>query len=424
MTMESTRTKPRSIHYGYIVLFSSVLVALGSNGFGRFAYPVILPAMKQGLGLTYEQTGWLASWNFIGYLALSVIGGVLASRFGPRAVITVGLILLGITLIGTGFAPDFSTALLMRTLSGIGNGGSFVPVMALSAAWFAASKRGLASGFITGGIGLGLVISGMLLPGIIVGNGSDGWRYAWYFIGAIVILVGLISLVLLRNRPGEMGLVPIGGSPEPKAPSASTSVTSTSGLLASAQTIYAKVVFWQLSFAYFLFGLSYVIYSTYFVAYLVKEGSLTEAAAGGLWAIAGAISIISGSIWGIVSDVWGRKYGLAIVFFLQTVSYFMFAALPNMYGFYISAILFGLTAWSIPAIMAAACGDYAGSKLAPAALGSVTFFYGIGQAIGPYIGGRIADATGSFVLAFFLAAATAALGIVASLALRPPRTNC
>ena len=56
----------------------------------------------------------------------------------------------------------------------------------------------------------------------------------------------------------------------------------------------------------------------------------------------------------------------------------------------ISAILFGLSAWSIPAIMAAACGDALGPRLAPAALGFITLFFGIGQALGPAVAGAIA----------------------------------
>jgi len=89
-------------------------------------------------------------------------------------------------------------------------------------------------------------------------------------------------------------------------------------------------------------------------------------------------------------------------------------------GYTVSVVLFGLTAWSIPGIVAAACGDYLGPKMAPAALGFATLFFGLGQAAGPSIAGAIADATGSFGPAFLLAAGVALLGGVGSLLLRPP----
>ncbi len=419
--MESVGAKAKGTHYAYVVLLTSALVALGALGFGRFSYPVILPAMKQGLNISYEQAGLIDSSSSIGYLALSVIAGFVASRFGPRKVISVSMALLGVSLIGTGFAPDFFMALVMRILTGIGSGGSNVPVMALASAWFASSKRGLASGVITGGIGMGLFISGIAVPGIISGNGLAGWRYAWYFLGALVLLISLISFALLRNRPQEMGLAPVG---EPASPHVSPAATSNGqGHLQSAKGIYRMPVLWHLAFIYVLFGFSYITYSTFFAAYLTREGGLTAAAAGSLWALAGLLSVVSGSIWGMVSDIWGRKYGLALVFLVQAISFFTFAAVPNAYAFYASAILFGLTAWSIPAIMAAACGDYGGPRLAPAVLGSITLFFGIGQALGPAVGGRIADVTGSFAPAFFLAAAASTLGALASLVLRPQESK-
>lgn len=67
--------------------------------------------------------------------------------------------------------------------------------------------------------------------------------------------------------------------------------------------------------------------------------------------------------------------------------------------------------------MAAACGDYLESRLAPTALGFVTLFFGLGQAAGLSVVGAIADATGSFGPAFLLAAGVAFLGGVGSLLL-------
>jgi MFS family permease len=76
---------------------------------------------------------------------------------------------------------------------------------------------------------------------------------------------------------------------------------------------------------------------------------------------------------------------------------------------YLSAALFALTAWSIPALMAALCGDRFGARLAPAALGLITLVFGLGQALGPWLAGAIADATHSFAPAFLVAGATALL---------------
>jgi len=60
--------------------------------------------------------------------------------------------------------------------------------------------------------------------------------------------------------------------------------------------------------------------------------------------------------------------------------------------------------------------------LAPAALGFITLFFGLGQAIGPSVAGAIADATGSFALAFIFASIVALLGAGGVLTLRPTST--
>ena len=101
------------------------------------------------------------------------------------------------------------------------------------------------------------------------------------------------------------------------------------------------------------------------------------------------------------------------------LAYLILALVKNPAGGYLSAVVFGLTAWSIPTIMAAAAGDHVGPRLAPAGLGFITLFFGIGQALGPYLGGFLADRTGSFTLPLIVAGLVSWLGTGLSLGLRP-----
>ena len=129
--------------------------------------------------------------------------------------------------------------------------------------------------------------------------------------------------------------------------------------------------------------------------------------------------MLCGLIWGTVSDVIGRKGALIIVYLIHTVAFGLFALWPVPAGFTVSAVLFGLSAWSIPAIMAALCGDLLGARLAPAWLGFITLLFGIGQAIGPSVAGAMADAADSLFPAMLLAAGVALLGAIGSALLRP-----
>jgi MFS family permease len=415
--MTTQERSESGFHYGWVIMVVSMLTVLGALGFARFGYTMILPDMQVALNLSNTQTGVLATGNFLGYLALAIVGGVIASRYGPRRVIAISMALIGVTMVLTGFAGSFQEALLWRVLTGVGSGGSNVPVMALLPAWFAARRRGLATGVAVAGSSLALILTGLLVPRILEAYDTDGWRYSWAILGALVLLLGLLATALLRNRPEDKGLRPVAATADAPVPTASKASVALDW-----RQVYRSTAVWRLALVYIAFGFSYIIYVTYFAKYLQAEAGYTKEAAGNMWAAVGWISIFCGLIWGTVSDLVGRKVGLALVYMIQAAAFAAFALWRSPVGYIVSAVAFGLTAWSIPGIVAAACGDYVGGRMAPAALGFVTLFFGLGQAAGPAVAGALADATASFAPAFLLAAGVAFLGGIGSLLLRQPRT--
>ena len=209
-----TAGRVRNIHYGWIVMAMGLLTTIGAHGFGRMSYTLILPSMKEGLHFSYTELGLLGTGNFIGYLTLAVIGGFLAARFGTRIVITLALLLMGVTMILTGLAQSFTFAFAMRLLTGFGNGAAYVPAMALGAAWFAMKRRGMATGIVSAGIGVGTLLAGFIVPSILNAYGAEGWRHCWYFLGGAVLVISGIVYIFIRNQPGEKGLSPIGTEKE------------------------------------------------------------------------------------------------------------------------------------------------------------------------------------------------------------------
>jgi len=399
------------MHYAWIIAATGCLVTILAHGFGRMSYSVILPSMKDGLMLSYTQLGSIATGNFIGYLCLAIVGGFLAARFGVRRVVFVSLIVIGVSLFLTGLADSFLFAFFTRLVSGAGNGGAYVPIMALPAAWFIIKRRGLATGIVSAGIGTGLFLSGVMLPPVISAFGREGWRYAWFMLGIVVFLLAFVCFAFLRDSPKDMGLGVYGGE-----------VRETGGpkvtLFSAFRDIVVEPEIWKLGGVYFMYGFSYIVYLTFFVAYLTKEMQVPAVAAGRIFGVLGIFSIFCGVIYGWVSDIVGRRYGSMLAYLTLALSYILFAFWKDYTGFYLSAVVFGIAAFSIPVIMAAAAGDAVGGKLAPAGLGFITLFFGIGQALGPMIGGYIKDATGTFTYAFLLSAAVSLAGGAGSLVLR------
>jgi sugar phosphate permease len=406
------------LHYGWFVILAGLMVTIGAHGFGRMSYTLILPAMKDGLGFSYTDLGLLGTGNFVGYLLMATVGGFLATRFGTRLVIVLGLVLMGVTMIWTGFANTFSVAFSARLLTGIGNGAAYVPAMALGSAWFAVERRGFATGIVTAGIGAGTMIGGLLVPFLVTTYGIEGWRFAWYYLGAAVLATACIAGLIIRNRPENLGLRQIGAKAavEGDPPQQTSAPLNWGG-------IFKMRPVWYLGIVYFVYGFSYIIYMTFFAAYLSRECGLSSGECGGLWALVGGMSIFCGIIWGGLSDKLGRARGAALAYLVLGISYAIFALFQMKFGFYLSAVVFGLTAWSIPTIMAAAAGDYVGPKMAPAGLGFITLFLGIGMTLGPWVGGYLADLTGSFTCPFLMATGISGIGAVLSLGLKPIRVE-
>ncbi|MGD8263329.1 MAG: MFS transporter [Desulfobacterales bacterium] len=408
------------LHYGWIVIFMGLLTTIAAHGFGRMSYTIILPAMKDGLQLNYTQLGLLGTGNFIGYLTMAIIGGFLAAKFGTRIVITFALIVMGVTMILTGLADSFGFAFAMRLLTGLGNGASYVPAMALGSAWFSIKRRGFATGIVSAGIGTGTAIASLVVPRILAAFGPNGWRYSWCILGAIVICISVIVYGFVRSRPDEKGLQQVGAE-QTKLASPGSEIEKVSSLQWT--EVIGKGSVWYLGVIYFFYGISYIIYLTFFAAYLVKEMGFSQEWASGLYALLGGLSIFCGVIWGGISDKLGRSKGSALAYLTLGLSYIVYALIRVEFGFYLSAIIFGLTAWSIPTIMAAAAGDFVGPRLAPAGLGFITLFFGIGQALGPALGGYLADATQSFRVPFLVAGGLSLIGMVTSLFLKKPATS-
>ncbi len=403
-------TGPRRV----LVLVLSILVVFGAIGLGRFGYTMILPPMQEGLSLDAGQAGDVAAANMTGYMLLTAVSGFLAARFGAAPVVIISMFLASLTMFLTGGVPGFGSAVFLRFITGAASGGANIAVMGLIAEWFPPRARGRAAGITVSGSSFGILATGFFVPLILRQYGGEGWRYSWYFLGITAALISLLCLFFLRDPPRKSAKHGSGAS------GAAEKGRRTGTII---KKVFAQKYLWILAGIYTAFGFSYVIYATFFTRVLLNTGGYTEREAGFLWSLVGAVSITAAFFWGWFSDRLGRKYALAMVYGLQGLSFGLFVLWPQPPGFLISALLFGITGWSIPAIMAASSGDLLGARYAGTAFGIVTLFFGIGQIAGPFIAGRIALAGGSYAGAYGLASAAAFTGAVLSLLFLPRRMD-
>ncbi|GAB4482940.1 MAG: YbfB/YjiJ family MFS transporter [Thermodesulfovibrionales bacterium] len=409
--MGSHHPPAHRIHYGWVIVATCMLCILACLGFGRFALGMLLPSMAATLGLSYSQMGFISTANFVGYLVSVLVSGHWAARIGFRRLIVCALLVVGLSMALVSRAQTFLAVLALYTITGVGSGAANVPAMGLISSWFTSSKRGRAAGFAVIGSGFAIMFSGKVIPFINRTVGPEGWRTSWLILSGIVLLISFIGLLLLRDKPSQKGLEPIGTESGGAHPS---------GASLQEVNVYGRGILYYLGAIYFLFGYTYVIYATFIVTTLVKERGFSEQIAGNFWFWIGLLSLLSGPVFGTLSDRIGRKAGLITVFSFQAVSYLLVASgLPGPF-LWASIFFYGVVAWSIPSIMAAAVGDYVGGRNAAAAFGLITFIFGLGQISGPALAGMLAEKAGSFTGSFFMAAGFAGLAIVLTAFIRRP----
>ncbi|MHB8846634.1 MAG: YbfB/YjiJ family MFS transporter [Nitrospirota bacterium] len=400
-------------HYAWAVVVTGTIVIMACLGFGRFALGMLLPSMASSLDLSYAQIGYISTGNFIGYLASVLLCAPIARRIGSRRLIVAALVIIAASMALISRAGTFFAVLVLYFITGIGSGAANVPMMGLITAWFDRTIRGKAAGFVVIGSGFAIIISGKLIPYVNRLQGAEGWRDNWLVLSLFVAAIACLALLVLRNRPEELGLRPLGGDEQSFVPAAV-------GAARPAVSVYRNRTLYLLGAVYFLFGYTYVIYATFIVTTLVKERAFSEAIAGNFWSWVGFLSLFSGPVFGTLSDRIGRKAGLMIVFSLQMLAYLLVAgSLPEIF-LYLSIACYGVVAWSIPSIMVAAVGEYVGAERALAAFGFITFIFGLGQITGPSVAGILAERTGSFSSSFFMAAALAAAAILLTSFLHKP----
>jgi MFS family permease len=388
-------------HYGWVIVLVGILTIFSCLGLARFAFGMLLPAMRLGLGLGYDDMGYISTANFAGYLTAVALSPLLIRRFKARLLVVAGLLLIAICMLGISRSQGFSTVLVLYVCAGVGSGFANIPVMVLVSHWFRRERRGRAAGLMVAGSGFGIMFSGSVIPHLNLALGSEGWRAGWLVLGLITLGCAVIAAALIRNDPADLGLEPVGrklGLP-PEA------------LLPKDQPGSALILL-QLGALYLIFGTTYMIYGTFIVTTMVVEFGFPEGRAGMFWSWVGFFSLFSGVLFGTLSDRIGRKKGLMAVFAVQTLAYLLAGSGIGTAALLLSVFFYGMAVFAIPAIMAVAVGDYLGISRAAGAFSTITFFFAVGQTIGPGAAGVLAEISGTFTTSFLASAVLTGLAIV------------
>jgi predicted MFS family arabinose efflux permease len=364
-------------------LLGGILALAAAMGIGRFAYTPLLPAMQQAAGLDPTQAGLLAAANYAGYLAGALLAAFAVPVSGRIRILLVSAVSVAATTALMATTTNLAAWGVIRFVAGLASAGVLVLATGLVLDDLRRQGRASLSGWLFSGVGLGIVVSGVVVR--LTGE-TLGWRGDWLLL-AILASAAIYPCWQWLPRAARERL-PASTLPPASAPSVPRSHA-------------APIAYALLFAAYFLEGIGYIVTGTFLVAIVDSTPGL-QGIGTNVWIVVGLAVIPSVVLWAALAGRAGYAGALAGAYLLQAIG----IALPIAGGVgaaFASAVLFGGTFAGITALTLTLGGHLEASGSARL-IGMLTAVFGLGQMIGPVLGGAIAHRAQNFTPALAAAA--------------------
>jgi predicted MFS family arabinose efflux permease len=377
--------EPRASLSPALRLALAPLVALG---FSRFAYALLLPAMRADFGWTYAQAGTLNTANALGYLAGALAAASLARQLGTARAFAWSIWVSAAALLATAAPSHLALLLAVRALGGVATAVAFV-LGSVLAVRSVPHRPAMALAIYFAGSGAGMVLAGALIPLAAGELVQVPWRAAWLAMGATSLAAAALAG---RGLPRDAAA--------PRAGWGSLhDVASALG-----PTLWANV----------LYGAGYVGYMTFVMA-LMHGRRFAAGEVALVFVLLGGASMMSSLLWGRVLARLAGGRGFALVSAVVLAGSLPMLASASKAAAFASALVFGAGFMAGPAAVSLV----AQRKLQGAALASglalLTAAFSVGQSVGPLVAGALSDAAGSLDAGLWLGPVLLALGAAVSL---------
>jgi MFS family permease len=406
------REDEHGIFYGYFVVAAAFLIMVVMwtvfYAFGVFFKPIL-----NEFGWSRAMTSGAFSLCSITMGLLGIAMGGLNDRFGPRMVMSVCGLLLGIGyLLMSQLEALWQLYLSFGLILGTGMGGGFVPLMTTVVRWFVL-RRGMMTGIVTAGIGIGALIGPPIANGLI---STHGWRISYIILGSIVLVVIVLSAQLLRRDPSQLGQLAYGENQSSRKGS-----NPRNGGLSLGEAIHTRP-FWVLFAMIFCFGFGVFSIMVHIAAHATELG-VSPAGAANILATIGGVSIIGKVLLGRAADIIGSRKVFLIGFSLMAAALFWLVPAKMAWMLYAFAVFFGFAYGGCVVAESPLVAVLFGLESHGLILGVIAFGFTVGGAFGPWLTGYIFDVTSSYQTAFLGCAVLSLLGLVLTAVLNPGRVD-
>ncbi len=375
------------------LLCASISSLILTMGIARFAMTPLLPAMQSATGLGDDGAGFLAAFNYAGYLC----GALIASRLrDPEVKLTLyrwGLILAAVTTAAMALSDNLLFWSTLRFVSGLTSAAGMVVCTSLVLDHLNQRHRPDFIGIHFSGVGLGVVFSGTVLTLI---EQSTSWNEAWLFIGGLSFVLAIPAYLWMNGT----GLKP---APASHAQSVKLHQRPITMLLIS----------------YGFAGATFSTGSTFIISIMAENPALADSR-NLAWILLGLALAPSCFFWMKMARRLGDFRSLFYAYLLQAVGCALPVLLPSPVTALLGGFLFGACFMGIVTIVLAL-----GGKLSPhnpsALIGILVVAYGVGQIVGPVLTGIAMEQTGFSDLGLWSAAACSLVSILFLLGTRCPK---
>ncbi|HEV8533500.1 MAG TPA: MFS transporter [Methylomirabilota bacterium] len=391
------------VFYGWVIVGAGIVVTC--VGFGAMlSLSIFLQPMAETMGWSRAGISTAATLNWLCMGIGTFMWGALSDRFGTRAVVLCGGVLLGLGLATASQAATLGQfQILFGVLVGVATGSLYVPMTATTTRWFTA-HRSLAVALVSAGLSLGSSVMGPLARWMI---SAYDWRTAMLVLGEIALLVIVPSALLVRE-PAAAHRV------------GSAATAGADGREFTVGQALRTPQFAAIALAYFACCGAHSGPIFHMVTHAIDHGIPVMAAATVL-SVAGLASLSGKIVCGLVADRVGAKRTLIVGLAIQAVAVSLYVFTRDLVSFYGLALMFGFAYGGVMPLYAILVREYFGARIMGTAFGAVAFVSTLGMSLGPWAGGWLYDAWGSYFW-LYMGSFGIGLGAVAiAFTFRPPR---
>ncbi|MCW8890823.1 MAG: YbfB/YjiJ family MFS transporter [Sedimenticola sp.] len=373
-------------HSHFKVLFAGIMSLILTLGIARFAYTPLLPIMQAQTALGDATGGWLATFNYMGYMCGALTAAMISNLQLKDTLYRIGLILALVTTAGMALSESLWLWSLMRFLAGLSSAAGLLIGSGLILNWLIRHNHRMELGIHFSGLGLGIVLSAVAVD---LMETHLSWSQQWLVLTAI----GMILLVPAWHwlpRPDASPFTTSGVKMEDNPPARNWMIL----LFAS----------------YFCAGFGYVISATFLVVIVEAEPAL-HGYGEPAWLVVGLAAAPACFIWDRIARKTGELKALAIAFALQIVGIVLPTYDASLGVVMFSAALYGGTFIGIVSLMLTMIGKFYPTKPAKP-MGKLTLSYGVAQIAAPALAGTLAETSGTYNGSLYLAALIMAVGLL------------